>query len=84
MAELTAARATSTDVSSFRKRPEVKKVCRAERAADVMGPVDRGERTMARKGARISMRDIDEISTSQQRFQRAFAHQRYITYLAHF
>jgi hypothetical protein len=40
----------------------VKKECRAERAADVMGPVDRGERMMERKGARISVRGMDEKS----------------------
>jgi hypothetical protein len=63
--ELTATRATSTDVSLFKKRPQEKKECRAERAADVMGPVDRGERMMERKGAIISVRDMDETSKGQ-------------------
>src|SRR6266478_349917 len=51
--ELTAARATSTDGSLFKKRPQEKKECRADRAADVIGPVDKGERMMERKGAII-------------------------------
>jgi hypothetical protein len=74
MAELTVARATSTDGSFFRKRPQVKKECRAESAADVMGPVDRGERIMERKGARISMRGIDEISISKPRCHGSSSH----------
>lgn len=84
MAELTVARATSTDGSFFRKRPQVKKECRAERAADVMGPVDRGERMIERKGARISVRDIDEISISESRCYRSPLHRRHCTYLAYF
>lgn len=30
--------------------PETKKECNAERAADVMGPVDRGDLMIAKKG----------------------------------
>src|SRR5712672_2029735 len=37
MAELTAARATSTDESFLKKKPKAKKVCRAEREAEEMG-----------------------------------------------
>jgi hypothetical protein len=31
--------------------PHTKKLCNAESAADVMGPVDKGDRIMAKKGA---------------------------------
>jgi hypothetical protein len=63
--ELTAARATSTDGSFFKKNPQEKNECRAERAAEVMGPVERGDRMTARKGERISVRDMDETSKGQ-------------------
>ena len=66
MAELTAARATSTDESFLKKKPQAKNVCRAERAAEVMGPVDRDERMMERKGASTSVRDTDDISIRHQ------------------
>jgi hypothetical protein len=33
--------------------PAMKKACREERAAEVMSPVDSGERIMAKKGARM-------------------------------
>lgn len=33
-------------------RPETKKLCKAERAVEVMGPVDSGERMIAKKGAK--------------------------------
>lgn len=33
--------------------PETKKVCNEISAADVMGPLDKGERIRARKGANI-------------------------------
>lgn len=33
-------------------RPEANKLCKAERAVEVMGPVDSGERMIAKKGAK--------------------------------
>ena len=33
-------------------RPETKKTCKAERAVEVMGPVDSGERMIEKKGAK--------------------------------
>lgn len=52
----------------------MKKECRAERAADVMGPVDSGERMIERKGARISARGIEEMSISKPRCHRSPSH----------
>lgn len=33
-------------------RPQTKKLCKADRAADVIGPVDNGERIMAKNGVK--------------------------------
>jgi hypothetical protein len=43
-----------------------------------MGPVDKGERMMERKGARISARDTDETSAIQQDFTGVHAYQRHV------
>jgi hypothetical protein len=49
-----------------------------------MGPVDRGERMMARKGARILEMGVDEVSKKKCVLQRTRAHQRQGTYLGQF
>jgi hypothetical protein len=43
-----------------------------------MGPVDKGERMMERKGARISARDTDETSAIQQDFTGVHTYQRHV------
>lgn len=43
-------------------RPQTKRLWRAERAADVMGPVDKGERIMEKKGFRITERGKERRS----------------------
>lgn len=42
--------------------PHTKKLCRAERAADVMGPVDKGDRKMAKNGERSSVKSTCRMS----------------------
>lgn len=43
---------TSRDTESEDIRPQTKKLCRDERAVDVIGPVDKGDRIIAKKGAK--------------------------------
>jgi hypothetical protein len=48
---LSSTKAVSREREPEDMRPQTKKLCRAESAAEVMGPVDNGERIMAKKGA---------------------------------
>jgi len=61
---LSSTRTVSKDVELTEMRPQTKKLCRAESAADVIGPVDNGERIIAKKGARRTGKG--RISTSAQ------------------
>ena len=45
--------------------PQTKKLCKAERDADVMGPVDRGDRRIAKNGASSSVKSICRMSVYQ-------------------
>jgi hypothetical protein len=49
-------------------KPQSKKLCRAEREADVIGPVERGDRIMARNGARIVVSGRARISKHTYEF----------------
>ena len=62
---LSSVRAASNDTELIEMRPQTKKLCRAESAADVMGPVERGERMMAKKGARRSGKGTVSISVQE-------------------
>lgn len=57
MVELSSASAESRSTVEGDMRPQTKKLCNAERDADVIGPVDRGDRMMAKNGARMVLRD---------------------------
>jgi hypothetical protein len=41
-------------------------LCKDESAVEVIGPVDRGERMIAKKGARITVRSTSLMSASRQ------------------
>jgi hypothetical protein len=49
-------------------RPQTKKLCRAESAAEVIGPVDSGERIMAKKGARRDGKGNESISAQKHNY----------------
>jgi hypothetical protein len=49
---LSSIRAGSSDGAFKEMRPQTKKLCRDERAAEDMGPVDNGDRIMEKKGDR--------------------------------
>jgi hypothetical protein len=66
------ARAISSDEESGAMTPAWKNVCRAERAADVIGPVDSGERMIAKKGARTVVRGIFLIPTREYNKHRTY------------
>lgn len=44
--------AGSNDIEFADIRPQAKKLCRDESAVDVIGPVDKGDRIIAKKGAK--------------------------------
>jgi hypothetical protein len=50
---LSSTRACSSAIELEEMSPQTKRLCNADRAAEVMGPVDKGDRIMAKKGARI-------------------------------
>jgi hypothetical protein len=50
-------------------RPQTKKLCRAESAAEVIGPVDSGERMIAKKGASRDGRGNESISAQKRNHQ---------------
>ena len=52
----------SMDGESGENRPQAKKLCSAESADEVIGPVDKGDRRIAKKGARRSVRSACRIS----------------------
>lgn len=45
--------------------PEMKNVYKEFRAAEVIGPVDSGERMRSKKGSKISDSDKDWVSTNR-------------------
>ena len=49
-----------------RIRPQTKMPCKDESAVEVIGPVDRGERMMAKKGARRIVRSTSLMSAIRQ------------------
>lgn len=62
---LSSRRATSRATELGEMRPQVKNLWREERAADVMGPVERGDRMIAKKGPSIVGRGT--VATSKDR-----------------
>ena len=59
------ANAVSKDMEWGLMRPHKKKLCKADNAAEVIGPVDRGERMMAQKGASNSGNGTDSTSIKE-------------------
>jgi len=51
---LRSTRACSRPIEVGAMSPQMKKVWRADNAADVIGPVERGDRIIAKNGARIT------------------------------
>lgn len=49
-------------------RSHRKKLCRDDRAADVIGPVDSGDRIIAKKGARSVVSGKDRMSITSREF----------------
>lgn len=63
--------ATSIARESGEIKPHVKKLCIADNAAEVMGPVDSGERSIEKKGDRRSGSSVSRTSEYQEaRFKR--------------
>jgi hypothetical protein len=60
---LRSASATSAESAVGEMSPHANKLCNEDNAADVMGPVDRGERIMAKNGANSSVSGIAETSS---------------------
>ena len=54
--------AGSKPMAPGQMRSHWKKLCSAERAAEVIGPVESGERMIAKKGARSDVSDIERKS----------------------
>lgn len=68
--------ATSIASDSGKIKPHMKKLCIADNAADVMGPVDSGERSIEKKGARRSGSAVSRTSEYEAaRFKRQYGGQ---------
>lgn len=59
---LSSASATSAEGASGEIKPHANKLCKDVKATEVMGPVDNGDRIMAKKGVRRSKRGMADMS----------------------
>lgn len=62
MVLLSSIKAASSALDSGEIKPHMKKLCNADSAAEVMGPVDNGERRIEKKGARSSGSSVSRTS----------------------
>ena len=70
---LSSLRQASREIAPGRIRSHWKKLCNDERAAEVIGPVDNGDRIMAKKGPIRVVRGNDRMSVKGFRASHAFA-----------
>jgi hypothetical protein len=64
--------ALSRETELAEMSPQTKKLWRAESAAEVIGPVDRGDRMMEKKGARRVCNDKYSMSVTTYRLSRRY------------
>ncbi len=63
--ELSSTKAASKQREVGDISPHTKKLCKADRDAEVMGPVDKGDRRIAKNGVSSSVKSICIMSANQ-------------------